>query len=90
MQLGCTNAYSMGRHHLPLRWFIKAVQSRVWKIPFPFRLCWRVRIKCKIGLILRLIIYRMFGKFHFKLDYGIKFELSTKTMRLAISIEIWV
>lgn len=52
-----------------------------------YRLCLGAWIKSKIGLILRLIIYLIFGKLYFGLDYGTKFKFSLKIMGLAIPIE---
>ena len=48
--------------------------------------CLGVRIKCRIRLILRLIIYFIFGKLHFGLDYVTKFKFSHKIMGLVIPI----
>lgn len=47
-------------------------------------------IMCSLGLIWGLIIYLMFDKLQFGLDYENKFEFSPKIMGLTIPIETWV
>ena len=47
-------------------------------------------IMCRLGLIWGLIIYLMFDKLQFGLDYENKFEFSPKIMGLAIPIKTWI
>lgn len=54
------------------------------------RLCLGAWIKHRIGLILGLLIYLLFGKIYLGLDYRTKFEFRHKIIGLAIPIEAWV